>query len=96
VAGRAARPYRGSNDGAVNGGVIGISPIDQNRETVALAIAAERFAGSFFANGARPSVVIEMDKKLPNDRSRSASARAWSAPTRASTTPSRSPSSSSA
>jgi phage portal protein BeeE len=47
--------YRDSRGCAVvNGGVIGVSPITQNKETVALMLAAERFAGSFFANGARP------------------------------------------
>ncbi|MGE0289273.1 MAG: phage portal protein [Bradyrhizobium sp.] len=60
-------PYRGSSDGAEHGGVLGISPIQQNRETIALALAAERFAAKFFANGARPSLVLEYDKKLPND-----------------------------
>ena len=59
--------YRASDLEAANGGVTGVSPITQNKETVALMIAAERFAGTFFANGARPSVVLEMDKKLPND-----------------------------
>jgi HK97 family phage portal protein len=60
-------PYRGSNDGACHGGVFGVSPIAQNRETIALALAAERFAAKFFANGAKPSAVLQMDKKLPND-----------------------------
>jgi HK97 family phage portal protein len=59
--------YRDSHDGADNGGVIGVSPILQNKETVALMLAAERFAALFFGNGARPSIVLEMDKKLPND-----------------------------
>jgi len=59
--------YRGSTDRGLYGGVEGVSPIDQHRETIALALAAERFAGRFFANGARPSIVLEMDKKLPND-----------------------------
>ncbi|GLK86677.1 phage portal protein [Ancylobacter defluvii] len=59
--------YRGSNDFAENGGIIGVSPIQQHREAIALAIAAERFAARFFANGARPSIAIEMEKKLPND-----------------------------
>ncbi|MFG1205581.1 phage portal protein [Xanthobacter flavus] len=59
--------YRGSNDFAENGGLIGVSPIQQHREAIALAIAAERFAAKFFSNGARPSAVIEMDKRLPND-----------------------------
>lgn len=59
--------YRSSDVGAENGGVIGTSPIMQNKETVALMIAAEKFAGLFFANGAHPSVILEYDKKLPND-----------------------------
>ncbi len=59
--------YRDSDDGAENGGVIGISPIIQNKETVALMLAAERFAAKFFGNGARPSIALEYDKKLPND-----------------------------
>jgi phage portal protein BeeE len=36
--------YRETNDGAVNGGIMGVSPILQNKETVALMLAAERFA----------------------------------------------------
>ncbi|WP_051057043.1 phage portal protein [Bradyrhizobium yuanmingense] len=59
--------YRDSNDGAENGGVIGVSPIMQNKETVALMIAAEKFAAMFFANGAQPSMILEYDKQLPND-----------------------------
>ena len=59
--------YRESSDGAENGGILGVSPILQNKETVALMIAAERFAGAFFANGAQPSMILEYDKKLPND-----------------------------
>jgi HK97 family phage portal protein len=59
--------YRDSSDGTVNGGILGTSPILQNKETVALMIAAERFAALFFANGAQPSMILEYDKKLPND-----------------------------
>lgn len=58
--------YRDSNDGAMNGGIIGTSPIMQNKETVALMLAAEKFAALFFANGAKPSIVLEMDTKLPS------------------------------
>jgi phage portal protein BeeE len=36
--------YRDSNDHADNGGILGVSPILQNKETVALMLAAERFA----------------------------------------------------
>jgi HK97 family phage portal protein len=60
-------PYRGSNDNSVYGGVTGVSPILQNKESVALMLAAERFAAAFFANGAQPSMILEYDKKLPND-----------------------------
>jgi HK97 family phage portal protein len=60
-------PYRGSSDNSVYGGVLGISPILQNKESVALMLAAERFAAAFFANGAQPSMILEYDKKLPND-----------------------------
>lgn len=60
-------PYRASCDGACDGGVIGVSPIMQNREALGAALATERFAAKFFANGARPSMIIEMDRKLPND-----------------------------
>lgn len=59
--------YRDAEDTGENGGIIGVSPIAQNRETVALMIAAERFASAFFANGAQPSMILEYDKKLPND-----------------------------
>jgi len=59
--------YRDSNDSGENGGIIGVSPILQNKETVALMLAAERFAATFFANGAQPSMILEYDKKLPND-----------------------------
>ena len=59
--------YRDSTDGAENGGVMGVSPIMQNRETVALMLAAEKFAAAFFANGAQPSMILETDKKLADD-----------------------------
>jgi HK97 family phage portal protein len=59
--------YRDSSDGAENGGILGVSPILQNKETVGLMLAAERFAGAFFANGAQPSMILEYDKKLPDD-----------------------------
>lgn len=60
-------PYRGSTEWAANGGVVGVSPLVQNRECVALALATEMFAARFFKNGARPAAVLEMDAKLPND-----------------------------
>lgn len=59
--------YRDSSDNATNGGIVGVSPIIQNKETVALMLAAERFASLFFANGAQPSMIIEYDKQLPDN-----------------------------
>lgn len=59
--------YRDSHDGAINGGVLGVSPIMQNKETVALMIAAEQFAARFFGNGARPAIALEYDKEMPDD-----------------------------
>lgn len=60
-------PYRGSKDRAEHGGTYGVSPIAQNKETVGLMLATERFAARFFANGARPSIAIEFDRKLDDD-----------------------------
>jgi HK97 family phage portal protein len=40
-------------------GIKGISPIDQAREAVGLALATEEFGSKFFANGARPGGVLE-------------------------------------
>lgn len=60
-------PYRATNDGTTNGGIFGCSPITQHREAIALAVATERFSAKFFANGARPSAVIEMDAEMPDE-----------------------------
>ena len=40
-------------------GMIGISPIDQAREAVGLALATEEYGARFFGNGARPGGVLE-------------------------------------
>jgi HK97 family phage portal protein len=60
-------PYRGSTEIGANGGIFGQSPLDQHRESVAISVATERFVGRFFANGARPSAVLEMDKTFKDD-----------------------------
>jgi HK97 family phage portal protein len=59
-------PYRSSMDECENGGIIGISPIMQNRQSIGLAIATERFAAAYFRHGARPSLALEMDQQIPN------------------------------
>lgn len=45
-------------------GLTGYSPIQQAREAIGLAIAAESFGASFFGNGSRPGGVLEHPKKL--------------------------------
>lgn len=59
-------PYRPDFMAGDKGGVLGVSPITRHVETIALAIATERFAAAFFRNGARPSVAVEMPGKFPN------------------------------
>lgn len=41
-------------------GIVGLSPIGQTREAIGMGIAAERFGANFFANDARPGLVIEL------------------------------------
>lgn len=40
-------------------GIVGISPVVQAKETIALALAAEKMAGQIFANGAVPYIVLK-------------------------------------
>jgi HK97 family phage portal protein len=40
-------------------GIVGMSPVSQARETLGIAMAAEKSAGSFFRNGMRPSLVMK-------------------------------------
>lgn len=61
-------PYRATSDESSNGGIFGISPITMHKEAIALAIATERFGAKYFANGARPSAVVEMDGKFSDDQ----------------------------
>jgi HK97 family phage portal protein len=48
-------------------GVQGKSMIRLAREAIALGLAAERFGGAFFGNGARPGVVLEHPAQLSDD-----------------------------
>lgn len=45
-------------------GLVGISPITYARETVGLALAAEEFGARSFSNGARPSGVVQVTKRM--------------------------------
>jgi len=56
--------YRARAGVAKYGGLTGVSPIHQHRETVALALMAERYGAGFFRNGARPSFVLKTEHKV--------------------------------
>ena len=45
-------------------GLIGLSPISMARESIGLAISQEQLASRWAANGARPSGVLQTDRKL--------------------------------
>jgi HK97 family phage portal protein len=45
-------------------GLVGYSPIQMARNALALSMAAEEFGGKFFANDARPGIVLEHPKAL--------------------------------
>lgn len=49
---------------AIAPGIVGISPITYARETVGLALAAEEFGARLFSNGARPSGVVTVEKRM--------------------------------
>jgi hypothetical protein len=45
-------------------GLIGISPIAYHRETIGLALAAEKYGASFFGNSAEPSGILKVKQVL--------------------------------
>jgi HK97 family phage portal protein len=57
-------------------GIVGMSPISQARETLGLAVAAEKSAASFFKNGMRPSMVLRAPNFL-NDTQRERFGPEW-------------------
>lgn len=48
-------------------GVMGISPIRQQREAIGFALAAQEYGAKFYANDARPSVVLRHPKRLTEE-----------------------------
>jgi HK97 family phage portal protein len=48
-------------------GIVGLSPIAIARESIGLGLASEQFAAGFFANGARPSIVLEHPGSLSEE-----------------------------
>ena len=45
----------------------GLAPLDYARETIGLGLAAQRYGGGFFGNGANPSGIIEVRSELSDD-----------------------------
>lgn len=52
-------------------GIVGLSPLGYARVTMGIAAATDQYAGSFFANGAKPGGILMIDKVL-NDQQREA------------------------
>lgn len=49
-------------------GIVGLSPLGIGREALGLAVSAEDYAGSFYANGGKPSGVLMLDRILTPDQ----------------------------
>jgi HK97 family phage portal protein len=49
-------------------GLMGLSPVSQARETLGIAVAAEKSAASFFRNGMRPSLVMKAPAYLQDNQ----------------------------
>ena len=58
-------------------GITGISPCRIGKTAIGLALALDRFASSFFGNGARPSGILVSDAPL-SDQARANIAKSWS------------------
>jgi HK97 family phage portal protein len=58
-------------------GLIGYSVVSKARESLGLALAAQRFGGALFANGAIPSGVLKTDKTLEDDAARRRLKASW-------------------
>lgn len=48
-------------------GITGISPISYNRESIGVSVALDKFAGSFFKNGASPSGIFSIQGELSDE-----------------------------
>lgn len=48
-------------------GITGISPVAYERESIGIAVALEKFAGSFFKNGANPSGIFSIAGELSDE-----------------------------
>lgn len=50
------------------GSLVGVSPLEQHRDTFGLALAVRRFGSEWFANGAHPSAVLETDQPVTQEQ----------------------------
>ena len=57
-------------------GLVGLSPIEYAKESIALGLASEEFASRFFANNAAPKSVIEVPV-MPNQKDMDAFRESW-------------------
>lgn len=48
-------------------GIVGMNPIEHNRNTIGLSMAMEEFGGTYFKNGANGGGVLQTDKSLSQD-----------------------------
>jgi HK97 family phage portal protein len=63
--------------GMSSDGLVGMSPIAANRETVGTALAIDDYAGRFFMNSARPNGVLEYPGKFKDDSARQKFGESW-------------------
>ena len=57
------------------GSAIGLSPIEYAAQGLGVALAAERFGGQWFADGAHPTAVLETDHTVSEEQAKSIKAR---------------------
>jgi len=48
-------------------GIVGVSPIAYNRESIGVSVALDKFAGSFFKNSASPSGIFSIEGELSDE-----------------------------
>lgn len=65
--------------GLVNDGAMGVSPIEQVRDAIALEIAAEQFGSTVFGSGAIPNGIITRKGKFKDEEAASRFKRSWNA-----------------
>jgi len=63
--------------GMSHDGITGISAISQIQESIAMEIAAEKFGGTVFGNGAIPNIILTRKGHFGGDEARSKFAESW-------------------